>query len=357
MPKPRPLYVQKHVTRHGKIVWYFRIGTGPRTRMPGQYGDKEFMEAHRRLLAGETIAPKRPAGKMTLQWLVDQYQESAAFKQLSPATQSVRRNMYKNVCKGDAGSALLSQIGRATIAGGRDKRADTPFAAISFMKMMSYLFEWGVDAGYMDENPCKGVKRPKVKTDGHKPWSEEDIIAFYRKHPAGSQARLAMELLMFTGLRRSDVYRIGPQHIRGDVIEYRATKNGEDLYIALHPILKASLAAVKTGHMAYLVTPIHGRPFKSAASFGNWFGEMCREAGVSVRAHGIRKSVAQKLAELGGSNSELKALFGWNSDAMASLYTRKADRRRMALSAAEKLNENILSPHLETGVGENQKND
>ena len=68
-------------------------------------------------------------------------------------------------------------------------------------------------------------------------------------------------------------------------------------------------------------------------------------------------SMAQKLAERGGSNQELKALFGWNSDAMASLYTRKADRRRMALAAAEKLNENDPSPHLSEGVAESQNSD
>lgn len=57
----------------------------------------------------------------------------------------------------------------------------------------------------------------------------------------------------------------------------------------------------------------------------------------ALRAHGIRKQVAQKLAEAGGSNAELKALFGWNSDAMAALYTKGADKRRLAQAAANKL--------------------
>lgn len=356
MPRPPYPHVQKQTSRHGTVSWYFRIGNGPRTRMPEPYGGPDFKVAYGRLMAGLDIERKQPAGRQTLQWLVDKYLESAVFKGLAPKTQSARRNMYKAVCKGDAGATPLAQIGRQTIAGGRDKRADTPFAAINFMKMMGYLFEWAVDAGYMDENPARGVKRPKVKTEGHTPWSEEDVIAFYRKHPEGSQARLAMELLLFTGLRRSDVYKLGPQHVKKDVIEFRATKNDAELYIALHPVLKATLASVKTGHMAFLVTPVHGRPFKSAASFGNWFGKVCAKAGVSGRAHGIRKSMAQKLAERGGSNQELKALFGWSSDAMASLYTKKADRRKMALAAAEKLSECNPSPHLAEGVGAGENN-
>lgn len=357
MPRPKYPHVQKQTSRHGTVTWYFRIGNGPRTRMPDPYGGDEFKAAYGRLMSGLSIEAAKPAPKRSLQWLVDKYLESAAFKGLAPKTQSARRNMYKSVCKDGAGATPLSEIGRATIAGGRDNRADTPFAAINFMKMMGYLFEWAVDADYMTENPAKGVKRPKVKTDGYQPWTEDDVIAFYQKHEVGSQARLAMDLLLFTGLRRQDVYRIGPQHVRNDVIEYRAQKNGEELFIALHPILKAALGNVRSGHMAYLVTPVHGRPFKSAAAFGNWFGKMCVDAGVSGRAHGIRKSTAQRLAERGGSNQELKALFGWNSDAMASLYTRKADRRRMALAAAEKLNENDPSPHLENGVAGAANND
>ena len=355
MPKPRYRHVQKQTTRHKKTVWYFRIGNGPRTRMPGQYGDAEFEAAWRELIAGKPIHPAK-SSKNTFGWLVEKYQKSAEWKALKPSTQAMRRNILKRACE-NGKDVPLSRITRQKLAKARDDRADTPFAAINFLKVMSYLFEWAIDAEYMTSNPAKEVKRPKAKSEGHTPWTEEDVIAFYRAHKVGSQERLAMDLLLFTGLRRSDVYLLGPQHIKDDVIEFRATKNGEELFIALSPILKRSLANVRTGHMAYLVTPVHGRPFKSAASFGNWFGKACAEAGISGRAHGIRKSVAQKLAEKGGSNSELKALFGWSSDAMASLYTKKADRRRMALSGAEKLNENSLSPHFENGVEENENND
>lgn len=354
MPRPRYQYAQRQVTRHGNVVWYFRIGDGPRTRLPGEYGSKEFVEAWKALIAGQSIEQAAPA-KHTLQWLVDKYQQSAAFKGLKQSTQTARSNILKAVCK-TGGKMLVSQITRSTIAAGRDRRADTPHAAVNFMKVMGYLFEWAVDAGYAKENPVRGVKRPKTKTDGFKPWSEEDVIAFYRAHPEGSQARRALEMILFTGLRRSDVWRIGPQHIRDDVIELKASKNGAALTVPLHPVLKKSLASVKTGHLAYLVTPKHGRPFKSKESFGNWFGKMCVEAGVASRAHGIRKTVAQRLAEAGGSNAELKALFGWSSDAMVALYTKGADTRRLSHSAAEKLNENSLSPHLETGVGTGEEN-
>ncbi|WP_244481466.1 tyrosine-type recombinase/integrase [Rhizobium sp. Root1203] len=279
---------------------------------------------------------------------------SAAFKGLRDTTQTARHNILKVACK-TGGKLILSQIDRKMIAAGRDRRADTPFAAISYLKVMGYLFEWAVDSGFVNDNPAKGVKKPKAKSQGFPPWTVTDIENFYEKHEEGTQARLAMDLLLFTGLRRSDVFRIGPQHIRDGIIEYRASKNEEMTYSPIHPTLKAILENHQTTHLAYLVTPVHGRPFKSAAAFGNWFGEVCAEAGVGGRAHGLRKTLATSLAEAGNSNSELKARFGWRSDAMASLYTRSANKRKLAISGATKLNENNLSPHLNSVRGKQPK--
>ncbi|WP_083199666.1 tyrosine-type recombinase/integrase [Rhizobium sp. AC44/96] len=352
MPRKKYANTLREVDRFGNVRWYFRIGKGKRTRLPGEWGSREFADAWRKCMANEE-APPAPT-KRTLQWLVDRYVQSAAFKALRESTQRARHNILKVVCK-TGGKVILSQIDRKMIAAGRDRRADTPFAAITYLKVMGYLFEWAVDAGVMTENPARGVKKPKAKTEGFKAWTAEDLENFYAKHVEGSQARLAMDLLLFTGLRRSDIYRIGPQHIRDGIIEYRASKNEEMTYSPVHPTLATILEAHQTTHMAYLITPVHGRPFKSAAAFGNWFGDVCAEAGVDGRAHGLRKTLATILAEAGNSNSELKARFGWKSDAMASLYTRSANKRKLAIAGAEKLNENILTPHLHSVRGKQPK--
>jgi hypothetical protein len=78
---------------------------------------------------------------------------------------------------------------------------------------------------------------------------------------------------------------------------------------------------------------------------------------VEGRAHGLRKTLAQLLAESGNSNSELKARFGWRSDSMANHYTRKADKRKLAISGAAKLNENSLTPQSLPNEGLAAKNE
>lgn len=67
-------------------------------------------------------------------------------------------------------------------------------------------------------------------------------------------------------------------------------------------------------------------------SFGNWFRETCKAAGVPGSAHGLRKAGATRAAENGATTAHLKAMYGWTDDNMPSLYTRIADRARLAAS-------------------------
>ena len=46
--------------------------------------------------------------------------------------------------------------------------------------------------------------------------------------------------------------------------------------------------------------------------------------------HGLRKASATIAAESGASEAELNAMFGWTGHQMAQLYTKKADRKRLA---------------------------
>ena len=54
-------------------------------------------------------------------------------------------------------------------------------------------------------------------------------------------------------------------------------------------------------------------------------------------AHGVRKIAATRAANAGATVAELEAIFGWQGGAMASHYTRAADRRRLATKAMHKL--------------------
>jgi integrase len=47
--------------------------------------------------------------------------------------------------------------------------------------------------------------------DGVLAWTEPDAVRYEARHPIGTKARLAFDLLLYTGVRRSDVVKLGPQ--------------------------------------------------------------------------------------------------------------------------------------------------
>ena len=54
MPRPRPPHLHRETNRHGNVVWYVRVGKGPRIRIKGIYGTPEFEAAYRAAINGES---------------------------------------------------------------------------------------------------------------------------------------------------------------------------------------------------------------------------------------------------------------------------------------------------------------
>jgi integrase len=179
-------------------------------------------------------------------------------------------------------------------------------------------------------NPVDLTDRVKYQTEGFHTWTEDEIAQFQARHPLGSKARLALDTMLWTGMRRGDAYRFGPAHVKGERIEYVQEKGGKTLRLPLAPQLRAAIAAMPAvGLRTFLVTE-YGRPF-TKAGFGNWFRDQCNAAGLpQCSAHGLRKAIARRLAEGGASQRQTKAVGGWSNDRQVATYTAAADQERLA---------------------------
>jgi integrase len=194
------------------------------------------------------------------------------------------------------------------------------------------------------DDPTAGLKRLRVPGDGFLAWEDADIAVFEAAHPVGSRARLALALLLFTAQRRSDVIRMGRQHVRGGLIAVRQQKTGASLWIPIHSDLQAVLDGSPANNLTFLVTA-SGKPF-SAAGFGNWFGDCCREAGLGVgfNAHGLRKAAARRLAEAGCTSKQIMAITGHRRLSEVERYTLAAEQVMLARQAIDRLGTNSEQP-------------
>jgi integrase len=350
MPRPRPTHLVREISRHGKPVWYCRRA-GRRIRLHAPYGTPEFEAEFQAAIAGipKPLARASEPKAGTLAWLIARYRETAVWQQnLSAATRRQRDNIFLHVIA-NAGDLPAGAITREKVIEGRDKRAvKTPNQARNFLDALRGLFRWALEAKHVRTDPTAGVKNPKRKKGaGFPPWSEADAEAYERQWPIGTKERVWFDVLCFTGFRRGDVVAVGRQHIRSivdaktgqetKVISLRTEKGqGEiEVTIPLLPILDCTLQTGPTADLAFICGE-NGRPL-TKESFGNAFSEAARKAGVNKSAHGVRKIAATRAADNGATVHELMAIFGWKTIAMAEIYTREANRRRLALESAHKL--------------------
>lgn len=337
MPKKRPLYLETFLTRHGKRVWYFRAGKGKRIRLPDEYGTPAFQDAYRQALAGLLAGNKTTR---TLAWLIEEYRRSPAWNALARETR--KQFVYQlDRMREKAGEAPIIDIKPASIAAGRDARAAKPSDANKYLKASVALFRFAVDRQWLRDNPAKGIAKLKTASIGFHTWTEEEAKAFEARWQLGTRERLAFDLLVYTGVRRSDVVRLGRQHVRDGEITITTEKSRNmgkpvEVTITILPPLVQSIRATVTGDMTFLTTS-RGTAF-TKESFGNWFRRACQDAGVPGSSHGLRKLAAVRMAEGGATEAELNAVFGWaDGSSESATYIRKASRKRLSRGGIVKM--------------------
>lgn len=354
---PRPVYphVHKQLTRHKKWVFYFRIGKGKRIRLPNP-SEPTFKSAYQAALTGTAVAvPTVYEG--TLKWLWEKYTtESAKWAGYSAATKKQQSLIMAKVLEKNARSALTT-FTQDVIQEAVDKRHETPALAANFLKVMRGMFGWARRMRLIAVDPTISIELPSYKTDGFPPWTVDDVRAFRTAHPVGTPERLAMELMLLAGLRRSDVSVAGRQHITGRVLTLDTAKTGSRVSIELNDDLLRIIEATPRQGL-HLIESSRGKPFVKEA-FGNWFKEKCVEAGVTKSAHGLRKLSATLAAEGGAGSHQLMAQYGWTKLATAEIYTKGVDRRRLGIEGSRIVADqigNIEFPHPVAGEGFSSKN-
>ncbi|KRP85828.1 hypothetical protein AOQ72_04080 [Bradyrhizobium yuanmingense] len=166
-----------------------------------------------------------------------------------------------------------------------DEMADTPSAASNFRKRLKGLLDYAVSAGLRADNPVVVAKKVKLKTTGHRTWTEEDIAKFRKHHEVGTPLWLAFEVLLHTGLRRSDAVRLGWQHLTKDgfVISTKKSQGHVELCIPVHSDLARYIAESPKDGPAFIAT-MYGRA-RSEKAFSAWISEAASDAGLRSLRH------------------------------------------------------------------------
>jgi integrase len=347
--------------RNGRMRHQFRRKGVRKTMLKGKPGSADFMAHYAELLAkSEDAAVHAGASKIkagSIDALIARYLKSDAFtKGLAKATRDARRPILDNFrqCMTPGGRRYgENRIGTMQRKNITDALAGkTPIMQKVWLKALRPLIAFAIEQGECRVDPTLGIKAARPpKTSGHVTWGDEQI-ARYREHYAnGTMARLAMELMLNIAVRRHDAHLIGWQHLKNGRLSWRPSKTskttGKELKIRVLPELQAALDAMpKSDALTFLLTE-HGRPFASAAAFGNKFADWCDAAGLgkvacpdgkirNYRAHGLRKAACQQLAHAGATAPEIMSVSGHSSLAEVQKYINEVEQERLAEAAMDK---------------------
>ncbi|MER8966305.1 tyrosine-type recombinase/integrase [Mesorhizobium sp. M0808] len=344
MKRKLPKHVKAFIDRIGRPRHYFRHSNAT---LPGLPYSTEFMDAYSAALKAWEAGRAAPTTMIgadriqpgTFEALILSYYGSADFRNLAKASQKTYRNALERL-RLNYGTASVVKLERKHVLKMMDKKAEHPGAANELLKMMKLLMGRAIDMGMRKDDPTIRIRRMKIKSGGFITWEEEDIVAFYAAHAEGTRARLALDLLLFTGQRRSDVIGMGRQHIRNDILSIRQQKTGTAVSIPLHAHLKGTLDARPQDNLTFLLTQ-YDKPFQPE-SFTNWFRVCVREAGLredlasgamGLSPHGLRKACSRRLAQAGCTPHQIRAITGHKKLDEIVRYTEAVDQVRLAHQA------------------------
>lgn len=328
----------------GNVRYYYRPKGQKGIRMPDLPPDHpDFLGAYAEA-AGSPKPVRARAGSGSLALAVEGYLKSDVFLVgLAEGTRAVRRRMLDEI---------RERYGHGRVIDLQTKHIEADLSRFAGHARNNHLKAWRGFGKWLAEtykiaDPTADAKKaPVAQSDGHPPWSEDEIEAFRAHWPIGTRERLAFELIFWTGARISDAVRLGQGNVdREGWIVFRQQKTGGEVAIPFARALPnfaedmecdlaffhAALNARNERHLTWMTT-FHGKS-RSVKAAGQWFAAKARAAGISGRsAHGLRKSRARALAEAEGTSAQIGAWTGHESLSEIERYIRNFNKRKVLSS-------------------------
>ena len=330
-----PKYVSSFVDRGG--VERFRYRRGAVSTYLPPVGSKEFKDAYGKALNGVIGLDRVKEG--TVNDLVARFYQSIQFVQTGKGWQNILRQVIEPF-RDKYGKADVTEFKAKdfdiiiaakldqTVIGGRKVGGSS--AAYRLRETLIRLFAFAEAQEMVAKNHARMSTPVKHKVKGYRTWTEADIRAYRARWPVGTMARLALELMLWTGMRRGNAHKI-PAPVGGR-FKAVAVKSGKAMDLIVTAQLQSAIEAMPESERGgdALIINHHGKPY-TAAGFTNKMREWCNLAGLpECTAHGLRKALTTRAADLGLSQQELKALGQWDGDEEVRVYADKANRKKLA---------------------------
>jgi integrase len=316
-------------------TYYYAWRGGP--RLPDDPESPEFLAAYH----AAVTAPKIGAVG-TIQHIMDLYERSPDFANLSASTKKDYRRHFKAI-EIDYGtfptSAFRDRRTRGEFLAWRDRLSiASPRTADYRLAVLARIFSWARDRGHIDINPIERPGRLYSGSRSEKVWSEADETAFMAA--AGSHLTLALVLALWTGQRQGDLLRLTWSQYDGRTIRLRQKKTGAHVAIPVGKPLREALDAARLSTKAVtILATTNGTSWTSDGFRASW-RKACEKAKVvDLTFHDLRGTAVTRLAVAGCTVPEIASITGHSLQDVSAILDSHYLKRDPALaeSAIKKL--------------------
>lgn len=344
--------------RHGKMRCYHRATCLPIDLTKYPLGSVGFFAEVVRIGAGLSVKDSTPG---TLGSLFGRWRASPAWAGLSDRT----RKDYERV-EGFLEPIRDEPLSRFTppfVVKVRDRIGEKHGNrwGTYAKQVLSSLFSWAVERGYMPTNPAKGLRalpKPKDAPEANRPWTDEEREAVMAGLP--SHLAVPIALCAFLGLDPQDACALRKEAMQDGRVLIRRGKTGRagDAYhVPILAPLAAILAAAPAHDAPTVAANSRGEPWTVSGLNSSWAKERAKLGfGPGLTLKGLRHTLGGLAMEAGVDTSGIAAVLHHKTEAMARHYSRRGDRTRRATAAFEAVGEELarrsLSNRSETSNSE-----
>ena len=208
------------------------------------------------------------------------------------------------------------------------------------------FFQWLLIKNYIEENPLKYVRPPRVIYDVARALEKSDIDKLYgavTRHSSNSfilrRDTMMVSILLYCGLRKGELISLRVSDldmekrlltVRGETSKSKFTR-----VLPMHPTLilhvkeyfkEINARGLKTG---CLIAANKGDSGLTPEGLKHWVKKLVKKSGVTFHLHRLRHTFACKLVENGVHPFNIQKMMGHTSLAMTLTYVRSMKTQNM----------------------------
>lgn len=291
-----------------------------------------------RIVKAHTSCKTKPG---TLGALIEKYRASPAFLDLAPRTRADYQKVFDYLHP--IRDTDLSRFTSPFIVKLRDKaEKQKGWRFANYVKqVLSLLFSWGKERGFVRDNPAlgvRGIRRKRGLPAANRPWSDDERHTVLNALPPHMVP--AMALMMYTGLGPKDALSLPRTFYKDGAIATKRSKTGAPVYWPVIEPLKDILEAAPAHSAMTLCANSKGRPWTTSGFGSSWAKirkalEADGQIGAGLTPYGLRHAVATILREAGMDDRAIADALGDSTVAMARHYSKTANLKRNMVGVSQ----------------------